>query len=122
MHLVDLYGYPYEKRKGRPVHNFVRACILFMRGELRFKSGYYDPGPVDNSDLNELLGQATQQMQEPDPRDFKPDEHSCHFDVTAVKTCRACVDESRGICSICGHGFNQHHAICPKYKGYEAAR
>ena len=41
MHLIDRYGYPYEKRIGWSVHNFVRACVLLLRGQLRLRRGEF---------------------------------------------------------------------------------
>ena len=52
MHLIDKYGYPYERRIGRPIHNFIRACVLIARGYLWFKRGKYEPcePPVFDAD------------------------------------------------------------------------
>ena len=49
MYLADKLGWPYERRKGRPVHNFIRACVLILRGQLWFKRGEYEPKMFDNN-------------------------------------------------------------------------
>lgn len=97
MHLTDRYGFPYEKRMGRPLHNFVRAIILLLRGQLFFKQGRYEPTPDLRSPTNEELRNRVNSLRDKmtDPLDFKTGEHTCHLDVAMVKTCKACVDEAR---------------------------
>ena len=58
MYLVDKYGWPYEKRKGRPIHNFIRACILLLLGKLQFKSGKY------MSSTHELIDNVQEKVEE----------------------------------------------------------
>ncbi len=76
MHLVDKHGFPYEKRKGRSIHNFIRACVLILRGKLWFKTGEFKPSNM-TSEVSRLRKMNTEMLQDKDRMDWL-DANSTH--------------------------------------------
>ena len=64
MYLADKHGWPYEKRKGRPIHNFIRAVVLLLRGQLRFRKGKHDSVFDANGEINPDMKQDVLDMME----------------------------------------------------------